>query len=744
MWPDSTSTAEKPVIEAASTQQSKPSPWQAYWRSVLHFDARKMKPWVAFRNALGATAPLAVWLALNKPHEGLAVCLGALQVAYSDGDDSYRDRAQRMLMASVLGALAVVIGGLIGGRRISAELVIALCAFAAGLVVALGENAGTQGLISLVTLIIYAAQPLSVRTSVVFGLLALAGGIFQTFLSLLFWPLRRLAPERRALGALYLDLSQLAMRRVRSEDAPPLTAESTYAQQVVGRLQGDYTPAGERFWSLLNQAERVRLGLLALGRLQKRLQRTDDGQVLAADVNGFLNSAGSVLESTGYILSGRSARADLKSELRLLEHQSESLRSRLAGMSPNFVAALVRDAVWQMDALAGQLRAACRLAQQSIEEADHRLQITVRRIQPWVGVRADLSRIRANLTLRSSAFRHAMRMAVCVAGAEALAPHITGRRSYWLPMTVVLVLKPEFAATFSRGLLRILGTIIGLLLATVMFHFIRATVGLEVLLIGVFVFALRWAGAANYGVFTIAVSGVVVLMVAYTGVEPSSVILARGLMTVGGGAIALAAYAVWPTWERTRVSETLARLLDVYGRYFACVLKVRLHPRDGDDERANETRQAARLARTMAEASLDRLRMEPGTPPEQVRFLSAAMASSNRFVHAAMAAEVSPPSHLEAQQRDAFERFASDVQSTMAMLARILRGDRASKRAFPDLREAYRVIVTRVPQEEHSQVVEECDRIVNSVNTLRELIVRWMASQQASMKQEKAARVIGG
>ena len=45
-----------------------------------------------------------------------------------------------------------------------------------------------------------------------------------------------------------------------------------------------------------------------------------------------------------------------------------------------------------------------------------------------------------------------------------------------------------------------------------------------------------------------------------------------------GGAIALAAYRVWPTWERTLVPEALARLLDAYRAYFQAVRDAYLHP----------------------------------------------------------------------------------------------------------------------------------------------------------------------
>src|SRR5437016_6165373 len=92
------------------------------------------------------------------------------------------------------------------------------------------------------------------------------------------------------------------------------------------------------------------------------------------------------------------------------------------------------------------------------------------------------------------------------------------RRAYWIPMTIVLVLKPEFAVTFSRGVLRIAGTLAGLLLATALFHFLPIHTAMEIVLIGVFTFLMRWIGPANYGIFGIAVSALVVLLISITGV----------------------------------------------------------------------------------------------------------------------------------------------------------------------------------------------------------------------------------
>src|SRR5713226_2488940 len=135
-------------------------------------------------------------------------------------------------------------------------------------------------------------------------------------------------------------------------------------------------------------------------------------------------------------------------------------------------------------------------------------------------------------------------------------------------MTIVLVLKPEFATTFSRGILRIAGTIAGLLLATAMFHFLPIHTATSIALIGLFTFLMRWVGPANYGIFAVTISALIVLLLTINGVAPKEVIAARGANTIAGGALALLAYTAWPTWERTRVPELFANMLEAYRASF--------------------------------------------------------------------------------------------------------------------------------------------------------------------------------
>src|SRR5687768_2413938 len=90
----------------------KPHPAMALWEVMTRFDTSKIEPGLALRNAIGITIPLAIAMMVGNPTAGSLAATGALSVAFSDANDPYMRRAQRMLVASILVAAAVFIGAL--------------------------------------------------------------------------------------------------------------------------------------------------------------------------------------------------------------------------------------------------------------------------------------------------------------------------------------------------------------------------------------------------------------------------------------------------------------------------------------------------------------------------------------------------------------------------------------------------------------------------------------------------------
>jgi hypothetical protein len=80
-----------------------------------------------------------------------------------------------------------------------------------------------------------------------------------------------------------------------------------------------------------------------------------------------------------------------------------------------------------------------------------------------------------------------------------------------------------------------------------------------------------------------------------------------------------------------------------------------------------------------------------------------------------------------------FQAFSDDVAKTLELLSAKLRGERVAEREFPDLREAYlRLTQAGDPQQERYVLANvEADRMVNSLNTLREQVFTWRRSLRA-------------
>lgn len=684
---------------------------------------------MAMRNSLAVALPLGIGTAVGEPLGAVAVATGALNVAYSDGQDPYARRARRMLTWSVLGAIAVFTGSVTGKYHWAAILVAAGWAFLAGMMVAISTRAGDLGLNTLVALIVFAARgALSPKGALVAALLVVAGGLLQTSFALLLWPIRSREPERQALGKLYQGLASEVNPDSGKLSSLPLNPPSSQAQEALSALGRDHSIEGERYRLLFDQADRIRLSTFMLERLRQMLgheQRKDpvEGREIGKCVDQLLDISSKLLRAVGESLTSDTTVREAPALLRELHEIFKRSHCQMPDSGP----LLVNELPLAMDTLAGQLRAVLELTQRSTPEG---LAELARReaAQPWkLQLTNWLGTLRANMHFDSPAFRHAVRLAACVALGDAIGRGVTWQRSYWLPMTVAVVLKPDFTTTFSRGLLRLAGTFAGLILATALYHIFPQSPLTELLLVGIFTFFLRLIGPANYGVFSIAISGLIVFLIAVTGVPPAQVVTLRGINTAAGGALALLAYALWPTWERKQVSEIIAEMFDASRAYFHAIVE-RFERQDPSVEaELDRTRREWRRRRSDAEASVDRVSAEPGAKAEQVDCLTSILAHSHALVHAMMALEAGVVQTQATPPPPEFKTFAKDVEFTLYFLAAALRGSPAAAETFPKLRQDHsRLLQVRQNLSPAFEfVLIETDQLTTSLNTLRERIVHY-------------------
>jgi Fusaric acid resistance protein-like len=171
--------------------------------------------------------------------------------------------------------------------------------------------------------------------------------------------------------------------------------------------------------------------------------------------------------------------------------------------------------------------------------------------------RAALAALRSNLTLGSSSARHAIRFGVALAAGVALY-RLLGMKvhGFWIPLTILFVMRPERDETYHRLALRAIGTVLGLVVATAFaeaFPGNDLVVGLVLTISAALTFGLL---TVQYALFTAAITTYVVLLTDTLGEPAFEAAGQRVTGTALGILIAFVAFLLWPNPGKGRLVRT--------------------------------------------------------------------------------------------------------------------------------------------------------------------------------------------
>lgn len=595
--------------------------------------------------------------------------------------------------------------------------------FSPGFLVVFGQSASVVGIQSVIGLLLVAEFPSTVPEAAGRAGLVLAGGLFQALLVVSSWPLRRYRAERRALAAVYRTLAGYAAgvtdgATILPDPATLTTAHSTLADPA------PFSPRRDAlvFRAFLDEAERIRTELAALAHTRERLDEV--GATEAIDALDRVVIA--VSAALAVIAEGLSA-AQPPSELSAARDRARDGVRRLDELAADH-GGVFAEAVDGAQALLGQIRAVIRLAVEP-SNVDGTKATTAPKIVSWP---TDiLTTVRANLTLSSTAFRHAIRVGAALAIGTAIYRLVPLERGYWVPLTTMVVLRPEFGATFSRGLARIAGTIAGAVLATAIAVLLQPGPVLLAVLIVVIAWITYTVFRSNYAAFSLCVTALVVFLLAAVGLPEATTMVERIVDTLLGGVLALVAFLVWPTWERRYIGERLAELLDAQKDYGTTILNAYVAGNTPDRAQLRTALDAARRARSNTEASVDRWLAEPAKPgqlaPDAVLGILAAI---QRYAHGMLTLHARMPG--ERRPMPTLSPVASGIGAAFSVLASSARQEPDGQ--LPRLRDAQLAFADdaeKTADDSVELVVAETDHIVDAVDTMGYLLGLTRQAQQS-------------
>ncbi len=171
-----------------------------------------------------------------------------------------------------------------------------------------------------------------------------------------------------------------------------------------------------------------------------------------------------------------------------------------------------------------------------------------------------------NLSFDSAAFKHALRVSlVCLVGFILGKTIALGHHSYWILLTIIVILKPGFSLSKQRNYQRLIGTLAGGVIGILILKFIpdktAQFVLLIILMLGTYSFT-----RLNYVVSVIFTTPYVLILFKFLGV--GVLVEERIVDTIIGSTIAfIASYVLFPTWEFEQIQESLRDVIHANANY---------------------------------------------------------------------------------------------------------------------------------------------------------------------------------
>lgn len=218
--------------------------------------------------------------------------------------------------------------------------------------------------------------------------------------------------------------------------------------------------------------------------------------------------------------------------------------------------------------------------------------------------------IRENFTFKSSYFRYALRTSVTAISGFMLGIILGLQNAYWVLLTVLVVMKPDYAVTRLRFIHRIIGTVVGAAIAYGLFLMEPS----HLISLGIFGISLFIAFSFLpyiYAVSTVFFTIYIVFLYSFLHKEIPSMVIYRVADTALGAVLCFVAlHYLWPSWEHESILYYIRRSLESNKALFFRILK-NIHSKDLDMTEYRLARKSAYINMANLVSSFQRFKSEP-------------------------------------------------------------------------------------------------------------------------------------
>lgn len=180
--------------------------------------------------------------------------------------------------------------------------------------------------------------------------------------------------------------------------------------------------------------------------------------------------------------------------------------------------------------------------------------------------------IRSHLSFDSQLFRHAVRLSIVVFICCTIVEFLQLSRGYWILLTAVFVCQPNYAATKLRLKQRIIGTILGVIIGSLL-PYAQPTLELQMGLVVATSTLFFFFRSNNYSFSTFFITLQVLISFNIIGIDIHSALYSRLIDTLAGSFIAWVAVSyLWPDWKYLQLNKVIHQAIQSDGKYLLYII----------------------------------------------------------------------------------------------------------------------------------------------------------------------------
>ncbi|MDP2069798.1 MAG: FUSC family membrane protein [Lutibacter sp.] len=283
----------------------------------------------------------------------------------------------------------------------------------------------------------------------------------------------------------------------------------------------------------------------------------------------------------------------------------------------------------------------------------------------------DFKKLTENFSFNSPIFKHSLRLAIVVLVGFAIGKSLSMQNPYWILLTIIIIMRPSFGMTKSRSIHRVVGTLIGAAIASIVILITQNTnVYAVIAVISLpLAFSLVQLNFRNAAVFV-----TINVIFVYALFEPNilSVIQFRILDTLIGASLAFASnYVLWPTWQFQNIQEDFIKAI-ASNQHFLKQVAIFYREKGAVSTAYKLSRKAAFLAIGDLNAAFQRMSQDPKSKQVELSTIYEIVVFNNTFLSSLTALGTFIKNNKTSDVPSEFNIYVENICSNLELASQIL------------------------------------------------------------------------